>query len=53
MICGELSIPITVSLGIAVLDAERAEVDQLLKRADDALLRAKRAGRNRAVTAGG
>ena len=37
----------TVSIGIATMDEATASVDALLKRADDALYRAKHSGRNR------
>ena len=40
---------VTASFGIAELRAEDAGVEPLLKRADDALYRAKHAGRNRVV----
>jgi diguanylate cyclase (GGDEF)-like protein len=39
--------PLQVSIGVAVLDEEKADFDQLLRRADQALNVAKRAGRNR------
>lgn len=47
MVAGTTTIPVTVSIGVA--DAELAElaVSALIDRADDALYRAKRAGRDR------
>ncbi len=42
---GELNI--TVSIGVAIMDAESASVDALLKKADVALYKAKQTGRNR------
>ncbi|WP_370293628.1 diguanylate cyclase [Thalassolituus sp.] len=39
-------IPVTVSIGIAELNTEDSDFSALLKRADDALYRAKDAGRN-------
>ncbi len=47
----EQSIGVTVSIGVAVLLPADDTPSQLLKRADDALYRAKRDGRNRVVTA--
>ena len=44
---GELSIPITVSIGIAAMHAGDADSDVVLQSADKALYRAKEAGRNR------
>ena len=41
------SIPVTVSIGIAALDARDASADAALTRADAALYEAKRAGRDR------
>jgi diguanylate cyclase (GGDEF)-like protein len=38
----------TVSIGVASMQAGDAELEQLLRRADAALYRAKAAGRNRA-----
>jgi two-component system, cell cycle response regulator len=46
---GSRSIPITVSVGIAALEGEADSADALIKRADEALYRAKGAGRNRVV----
>ena len=40
---------ITISLGISALKPDDKNIDDLLKRADDALLEAKRSGRNRYV----
>ena len=41
------SIAITVSIGFAVIDANDADEDSALVRADESLYRAKRSGRNR------
>ena len=38
---------VTASLGIAVLDQQTSDADTILRRADTAMYRAKRAGRNR------
>jgi two-component system cell cycle response regulator len=48
---GERSIPVTVSVGVALDDAPSATLDALIKRADAALHQAKREGRNRVVQA--
>jgi diguanylate cyclase (GGDEF)-like protein len=42
------SLPVTVSVGAAALDADDADLDALLARADHALYEAKRAGRDQA-----
>lgn len=42
-----LVLPLTVSIGMAVLRADDAHFDSLLRRADEALYAAKAAGRNR------
>jgi len=42
----------TVSIGCASAHGEEEQPESLLKRADEALYRAKRAGRNQVVTAG-
>ncbi|MDQ9171831.1 diguanylate cyclase [Oxalobacteraceae bacterium R-40] len=47
---GELSIPITVSIGLTRLKFTDTDVEQALHRADMALYEAKRLGRDRAVT---
>lgn len=44
-------IAITASIGLAVFDRDMADTDELLAHADEALLRAKRGGRNRVVIA--
>jgi diguanylate cyclase (GGDEF)-like protein len=44
------NVPITLSLGVAVGDGS-VNADELISRADEALYRAKRQGRNRTVTA--
>ena len=45
------SINITVSIGIAAIEGAEGSIEELLKRADQALYRAKRDGRNRVVLA--
>ncbi|WP_256202271.1 diguanylate cyclase domain-containing protein [Stenotrophomonas pictorum] len=42
----------TVSIGLAQLQARDEDVAGLMRRADNAMYRAKRAGRNRVVDAG-
>ena len=44
---GDLALPLTVSIGLAVLRPEDTHFDSLLRRADEALYAAKTAGRNR------
>lgn len=47
---GTASVPVTVSIGVAVAVDATETLESLLKRADDALYAAKHAGRNRVVT---
>ena len=44
-------LPFSVSIGVAMLDAEDSGFDVIFTRADEALYEAKRSGRNRAVMA--
>jgi two-component system cell cycle response regulator len=44
-------VPITVSVGVASVRASASSPDVLIRRADDALYRAKAQGRNRVCTA--
>ncbi len=46
---GKRKIDVTISIGIAALESSHDSSAQLLKRADQALYRAKRDGRNRVV----
>jgi two-component system, cell cycle response regulator len=46
---GQRTIPVTLSIGIAALRGQDDNAASLLKRADQALYRAKRDGRNRVV----
>ncbi len=45
-------VPVTISAGIAALGGMEDSLEKLLKRADGALYRAKREGRNRVIKAG-
>ena len=47
IVCNDVSIRITISIGISQVDAGDADVEQTLDRADKALYRAKDGGRNR------
>jgi diguanylate cyclase (GGDEF)-like protein len=47
----EAAVPVTLSVGVTATSAEPIGAEALLKVADDALLRAKRAGRDRVVLA--
>jgi len=42
---------VTVSIGVSHLSESDAGLDEVMKRADDAMYEAKRLGRNRVVTA--
>ena len=50
MVADDVKVHVTLSLGTATWD-ERSSATELLRYADDAMYRAKQAGRNRAVTA--
>jgi diguanylate cyclase (GGDEF)-like protein len=41
------AVAVTVSIGLAVVEAEREDWETVLRRADEALYRAKDQGRNR------
>ncbi len=49
--CGKQVIKITISAGVSTLRPSETEVDELVKRADKALYKAKRNGRNQVVAA--
>lgn len=49
LVRGELRLPLTASFGVATLTREDRSFDDLLRRADAALYRAKHEGRNRVV----
>ncbi len=44
---GALRLNLTVSVGVAAMAPDIEDEEQLLRRADDALIQAKRTGRNR------
>jgi diguanylate cyclase (GGDEF)-like protein len=46
---GHQSIPMTISVGLAIQTETETTIEQVIARADDALYRAKRGGRNRVV----
>jgi diguanylate cyclase (GGDEF)-like protein len=46
---GNRLIPMTISVGLAIQLETETTIEQVIARADDALYRAKRAGRNRVV----
>jgi len=48
---GELAVPLSVSIGVAEWAGSREDLSRLLARADDALYRAKRLGRDRVEAA--
>jgi two-component system cell cycle response regulator len=48
---GKNRLDVTISIGLATLDAKGEQIGDVLKRADQALYRAKRDGRNRVVSA--
>ena len=47
LLAGEVSLRLTVSIGVAEKSAAHANIDQLIKSADEALYHAKQNGRNR------
>jgi len=49
--CGDCRVEITVSIGVAVAHADMSDPSEFMKRADDALYAAKRAGRNQVARA--
>jgi diguanylate cyclase (GGDEF)-like protein len=51
LVYGREEIPFTVSIGVAERDPGEANIDLLIKRADDAMYAAKRSGRNRVFAA--
>jgi diguanylate cyclase (GGDEF)-like protein len=48
---GDVVLKITISIGVALLSPDDPGLDAVLKRADDAMYEAKRAGRNRVMVA--
>ncbi|MFM7381993.1 MAG: GGDEF domain-containing protein [Microcystaceae cyanobacterium] len=49
----DIRIPLTVSIGLKVIDASCQTLDDLIEQADTALYQAKGMGRNQVVIAGG
>jgi diguanylate cyclase (GGDEF)-like protein len=49
----ECELRLTVSLGVAMMDASFSDLGELIKRADDALYLAKQSGRNRVIAVNG
>jgi diguanylate cyclase (GGDEF)-like protein len=47
LLAGEVSLRLTVSIGVAEKSAKHANIDQFIKAADEALYHAKQSGRNR------
>ncbi|NNE82413.1 MAG: sensor domain-containing diguanylate cyclase [Alphaproteobacteria bacterium] len=53
VVCGDQQVSVTASFGVTVCDPEDGSVESLLMRADEAMYKAKKAGRNRTVFLGG
>jgi len=51
VVCGEVSISYSASMGVALLDPRLHSVEQVMQQADSALYQAKRQGRNQVVGA--
>ncbi|HFF3758482.1 TPA: GGDEF domain-containing protein [Stenotrophomonas maltophilia] len=51
VVCGEVSITYSASMGVALLDLRSHSVEQVMQQADSALYQAKRQGRNQVVVA--
>ncbi|HDS1682498.1 TPA: diguanylate cyclase [Pseudomonas putida] len=51
VVCGEVSISYSASMGEALLDPRLHSVEQVMQQADSALYQAKRQGRNQVVGA--
>jgi diguanylate cyclase (GGDEF)-like protein len=47
LVCGQETIPLTVSIGVTELRMDDADAEAALSRSDQALYRAKKNGRNR------
>jgi diguanylate cyclase (GGDEF)-like protein len=52
MVAGDRKVVVTASIGVAAAASAEMDVTALVQRADEALYRAKRAGRNRSCVAG-
>jgi diguanylate cyclase (GGDEF)-like protein len=52
MVAGDRKVVVTASIGVAAAASAEMDVTALIQRADEALYRAKRAGRNRSCVAG-
>jgi len=51
IVCGDLTLQLTCSIGICVVDSSTADIEDAVQRADEAMYQAKHSGKNRCAIA--